>query len=105
VEEVCFGPSDLQSEDAMLIEEVSLTSNAIVRASGTISLMMHTSLTRPPESTMPSSGTFKINRWKLAGIVEARRAYQTPVTLDSEASIRNHRNGIDMLKHGTVKGT
>ena len=103
--EVCCGPSDLQSEDAVLIEELSLTSTAIVRASGTISLMMHTSLTRPPESTMPSSGTFKINRWKLAGIVEARRAYQTPVTLNSEASIRNHRNGIDMLKHGTVKGT
>jgi hypothetical protein len=33
--------------------------------------MMHTSLTRPPESTRPSSGTFKINRWKLAGIVTA----------------------------------
>jgi hypothetical protein len=31
----------------------------------------------------------------LADSDEARRAYQTPGTLDSEASIRNHRSGID----------
>ncbi len=31
------------------------------------------SLTHPPESTSPSSGTFKINRWKLAGIVAATK--------------------------------
>ena len=37
--EVCCGPSDLQSEGAVLIEEfLSLTSIAIVQASGTISL-------------------------------------------------------------------
>jgi hypothetical protein len=41
VEEVCFGPSDLQSEGAVLIEELSSTSTVIVRASGTISLMQY----------------------------------------------------------------
>ena len=41
VEEVCCGPSDLQSEGVVLIEELSLTSTVIVRASGTISLMQY----------------------------------------------------------------
>ena len=51
------------------LKSLPITSTAIVRVSGTfLSEQDATSLARPPESTKPSSGTYKIDRWKSSSI-------------------------------------
>ena len=121
--EACCGPSNLQSEGAVLVKEcLSLTSSAIVvkqnhffhdayilgMPSGKHQAFLRDIQNRSVEIVQHQARLSGINPYYASPnlMQEARRECQTPRALSSEPSVCNHRvyiNHLDMLKHKTVR--